>query len=108
MNGNAEYDIFRVYEGGRQGKRIASIEASTYKWGPHNAFLKFVAQQLPEAGEYMVVGIASSVTSIVFSIFTVKYPLYVIEGGTDCPDMHRLSDKPWNFDKGVEPAAAGS
>lgn len=50
----AEYVIHRVYDTEVQGSEVARIEASTYKWGPGNAFQRYIREQRPPAGKYMV------------------------------------------------------
>lgn len=80
MSETAEYVVFKVYDSERQGSEVWRGEASTYKWGPGNAIERFVHEERPPAGKYLVVGPGTPRNQQVFSIYTVAYPAFTIDG----------------------------
>lgn len=66
------------------GHEVARLVVSTNKWGPGNAIEKFVREQHPPEGFYLVTGdqgsYGSNIGPAVFNIYEVRYPSYTITG----------------------------
>lgn len=96
MNSEAEFIIYRVSdESGRQrveklsGREVGRVTVSTHKWGPSNAIQKYVRENHPPEGVYLVAGDQDQATQDNpayangpgrFNTYEVRYPQYAIEG----------------------------
>lgn len=83
---SAEFIIHKVFNDNlRQGHEVGRVTVSTNKWGPSNAIEKFVRENRPPAGKYLVTGDQGTYGNPdtgpgVFSLYTVAYPDFTIEG----------------------------
>lgn len=96
MSREAEFIIYRISDDAARprvehlsGREVGRVTVSTHKWGPGNAIEKFVREDHPPEGVYLVAGDQDSSTNnnpayasgpSRFNTYEVRYPQYVIEG----------------------------
>lgn len=78
----AEFIVYTVRDGG-SAREVWRGEVSTEKWGPRNAFEKFVHEKRPPAGKYMVSGDQGNYGNpntgpSVISTYELRYPDFAI------------------------------